>query len=285
MKSFVQQSELPHGQSLVVQTCGGTYFEGSRNPHTGYEIILFTKGAGLAFIGNYVETFAQGDIFFLGTNMPHYFQKKSKQQLTGVVVHFDNDFFSQQFTSIPECSQIKKLFNIACYGLKFIGNSSSRLNPLLKMLETSSEINRIILLLQCLQIMATANEYILLSTHMFDNKSYINKNSIERVVQFTFSMFKEPVTLLNVASIACMSTSTFCRYFKQYTQKTYTFFLNEVRINYACDQLIKSNKSVRDIAFESGYNTTAHFHRQFIKIKQTTPLQYRNFSTSNNCHL
>ena len=72
-----------------------------------------------------------------------------------------------------------------------------------------------------------------------------------------------------------MSVPAFCNYFKRSTKKTYIDFLNEVRVGYACNLLMDTKKPVIDICYESGYNTMANFHKQFLKIKKLTPLQYR----------
>ncbi len=100
--------------------------------------------------------------------------------------------------------------------------------------------------------------------------------------QFTIDSFRDPVSLSEVAAIACMSVPAFCNYFKRRTQKTYIDFLNEIRVGYACTQLLETNNSVIDICYSSGYNTMAHFHRQFLKLKGLTPLQYRKTFSAEN---
>ena len=71
------------------------------------------------------------------------------------------------------------------------------------------------------------------------------------------------------------------KFFKQCACKTYIAYLNEVRIDYACRQLSETNKPVVEICYESGYNSIVHLHRQFLKSKQTTPLQYRKINCKN----
>ena len=58
-----------------------------------------------------------------------------------------------------------------------------------------------------------------------------------------------------------MSVPSFCKYFKQATGKTYFDFLNEIRIGYACNLLIDSDMNISEIAYDSGFNTIAHFNR------------------------
>ncbi|SEL62793.1 AraC-type DNA-binding protein [Chitinophaga rupis] len=98
---------------------------------------------------------------------------------------------------------------------------------------------------------------------------------MDRVFQFTIDNFRDPISLPQVAEIACMSVPAFCNYFKRSTKKTYIDFLNEIRIGCACNLLLETQQTVLDICYESGYNTMANFHKQFLKVKGRTPLQYR----------
>ena len=81
--------------------------------------------------------------------------------------------------------------------------------------------------------------------------------------------------MAEVASVASMTEASFCRYFKSRTLKTFTCFLNEVRIAYACKLLQETDRSIAEIAFASGYNQLTHFNRQFKRIVGYSPKGYR----------
>jgi AraC-like DNA-binding protein len=83
-------------------------------------------------------------------------------------------------------------------------------------------------------------------------------------------------TLEEVAEIACMSPTAFCRFFKSHTNKTYIQFLNEVRIGNACNLLINNDLSISEICYMTGFNNTAHFNNQFRKILGVTPSEYKH---------
>lgn len=275
MKPILQTSMLPANNSFIVQKVESSYFETGWHYHTAFELILFTEGSGSAHIGDCAVKFETGDNFFLGSNLSHCFQKNCNHPISAVVIHFKEDCWGNQFMNLPECRHIKKIMEMANYGIKFIGNNNHSLQTLIKILETAIDADRIILLLQCLQLMAAAKQSIKICNQLISNRNQINTIPIDKVFQFTQIMFREPISLSQVASVACMSVSAFCHYFKHCTQKTYITLLNEVRITYACSLLLETNKSVTDICYESGYNTITHFHREFFKLKKTTPLQYR----------
>ena len=60
-----------------------------------------------------------------------------------------------------------------------------------------------------------------------------------------------------------------------HVEKNFDGLLNFIRINKASVLLLKTNKSITDIAFEVGYNTVKSFTRNFIKYRMITPSNFR----------
>ena len=276
MKPLVEKLPLSQNTSFVARTYRTPHFEVPWHQHIEYELILFLEGEGTAFIGNYIGEFRTDDVFFLGSNLPHTFQKANKEMVTAaVVVQFTDDFWGPGFMQLPESKSILKLFAVATQGLKIQGATRQQLKALLIGLEQAEGFARIIRLCECLQLIATAHEYETVSTQEVKTFQARNKDRIDRIFQFTIDNFQEPVTLGDVAATAGMSVPAFCSYFKKCTKKTYIDFLNEVRIGHACKLLIDTQKTVLEISYESGFNTLANFNKQFLKLKQLTPSGFR----------
>ncbi|WP_217602340.1 AraC family transcriptional regulator [Chitinophaga sp. GbtcB8] len=276
MRPALQKLPLDESTSFVAKTFRTPHFEVGWHQHIEYELILFTEGAGQSFVGNQVEMFETGDIYFLGSNLPHTFQKWEPDMVTSaVVVQFKEDFWGEYFLQLPESKYIRQLLDKSFQGLKMQTPVKEKLAPLVKALEYTSGFKRILLLGECLEIMATQPDYVTVSTQTVNSFQHKDRDKLDRVFQFTIDTFRDPITVSQAAHVACMSVPAFCNYFKRCTKKTYIDFLNEVRIGYACNLLRETQKTVLDICYESGYNTMANFHKQFRKIKQLTPLQYR----------
>ncbi|THU39493.1 helix-turn-helix domain-containing protein [Niastella caeni] len=282
MKPIVQKLPLKSNKSFVAATFRSPNFETGWHQHMAHELILFTEGQGHVRIGKHVGNFKTGDIYFLGSNLPHQFQQKDKSQISAIIIHFEDDCWGKDFLNLPECHLIKQLLDISTHGLQITDTTTHQLHLLIKSLETAIDGNRIILLLQCLQLMASAKPFAILSSKEIHNVNHSDKDCIDRIYKYTSNTFHEPVSLSDVAAIACKSVPSFCHYFKRRTQKTYITYLNEVRIGYACHQLLQTDKPVTDIGYESGYNTVAYFHRQFLRLKKITPLQYRKLKAVMN---
>lgn len=276
MRPLLQKLPLTESTSFVAKTFRTPHFEVGWHQHIEYELILFTEGSGLSFVGNHVGEFETGDIYFLGSNLPHTFQKREPDLVTSaVVVQFKEDFWGEAFLQLPECKHVQQLMDISSQGLKMQAPLKQPLAPLIADLENASGFKRILLLGECLEMMAEQMAYIPVSTQPIKTFQHKDRETLDRVFQYTIDTFRDPITLSQVAHIACMSVPAFCNYFKRSTKKTYIDFLNEVRIGCACNLLLDTQKTVLDICYESGYNTMANFHKQFLKIKGRTPLQYR----------
>jgi AraC-like DNA-binding protein len=57
--------------------------------------------------------------------------------------------------------------------------------------------------------------------------------------------------------------------------RSFVEVVNEARIKFACNLLKKTEKTVLEICYESGFNNLSNFNRQFSRITGTTPLSFR----------
>ena len=276
MKPIIEKLPLAENRSFAAKTHATPQFEVPWHQHIEYELILFTQGEGTSYIGNYVGTFSTGDIFFLGSNLPHTFQKTNTDLFTSaVVVHFRNDFWGKEFLELPETRILRQLFELSASGIRITGKTKQLLEPMIKGLEDRTGFNSIIALCECLQTIAETTEFETVSTQEIIQLNPKRQERIDAIFQYTIAHFQDAISLTDIASNAGMSVPAFCSYFKKTTKKTYIEFLNEVRIGHACKQLMDTQMSVQEICYDSGYSTLANFNKQFIHVKKVTPSQYR----------
>jgi AraC-like DNA-binding protein len=273
--AFIQKLPLADHTSYVAKTFRTPNFEVGWHQHPEIELILFTEGGGRFFIGNAMGDFQTGDVFLLGSNLPHTFQKTGDGIASALVVQFLEDFWGTAFLQLPEAKLIRQLLDTALQGLKMTGDTRKTLEPLIRELEIREGIGRILGLGTCLDIIAGGREWTALSTRPVWEMNEAEQQRLDKVFQYSFESFRETITLETVAALASMSVPSFCMYFKKRTQKTYIDFLNEIRIGHACRLLAETRDSVSDIAYESGFNTLTNFHRQFRRLKAKTPHEYR----------
>ncbi|OLY93358.1 transcriptional regulator, AraC family [Cnuella takakiae] len=281
MRLLVEKLPLSENTSFVARTHRTPHFEVPWHQHVEYELILFTEGAGMSFVGNYVGEFEVGDIYFLGANLPHTFQKTGDLVTSAVVVQFKADFWGNAFLELPECRMINKFLKAAAQGFKIQGALKQTLHPIIQQLEHARGFDRVLLLSKCLHLLSENDEHQTLSTQELKPLQLRDQERIDRIFQHTMEHYREPITLEEIGAVAGMSIPAFCAYFKKRTKKTYIDFVNEMRIGYACTLLADTEQSIMQVSFDSGFNSVAHFNKQFLKIKGITPSKFRKaFTTS-----
>ncbi|WP_337041530.1 AraC family transcriptional regulator [Emticicia sp. 17c] len=252
--------------------------------HPELELTHIVESKGTRFVGDSIEEFSEGELILLGAYLPHvwkndaiYFSENSGLKAEAQVIQFLPDCFGKDFLDLKEMENIRRLFERAKRGLRVSGNTKATILPLFdKLLHNSNGVQRISLLLQMLEIIATSDELSLLSSEGFvESYHRFDADTINRIYEFTLSHFNRKILIEEAATIANMSVPNFCRYFKNRTQKTYIQFLTEVRIGYACRMLIENHKSIQQIAFDCGFYNLSNFNRSFRLLKKQKPTEYR----------
>lgn len=100
----------------------------------------------------------------------------------------------------------------------------------------------------------------------------------ERIRLLIEKDFRFGLTITEIAQKVALSRSTVFRQFKEKYKISPKQYLEELRLNFACDQVKSSNITVAEIALNSGYNSVNHFIRMFKKHFKKTPLQYQKDS-------
>lgn len=79
----------------------------------------------------------------------------------------------------------------------------------------------------------------------------------------------------DLAEATCMSYSRFRKIFKEYTGFSPLQYIQEVRVTMAKEMLTNTSKSIKEIAFELGYENKDYFFTVFKKLSGMTPVAYR----------
>ncbi len=243
--------------------------------HVEVELIQIHKGQGTQFIGDNIRRFEPGNIVLVGSNLPHFWQfdKPGKKVLKGLgpvstVVHFFENFWGDRFLNLPETKLIKSVLEKAKRGIK-IGRLILRINA-------SKGLTRLLSLIECLAEFGRARKATLLSSMGFNyNFSESENERINSIYNYSLNNFFKDIYIEHVASIAGLTPNSFCRYFKSRTGKTYSQFLTEIRVGYACKLLIENKVAMKQLCFESGFNNLTCFYENFKAITGKSPKEYQ----------
>ncbi len=87
--------------------------------------------------------------------------------------------------------------------------------------------------------------------------------------------FSNPVHLTDLYTTSGYSQSTLSMYFKKYMGQTLISYVNDLKLNHACNQLKNTSYTLSEIAKSSGFESYPHFSRLFKSKFGLTPQQYR----------
>ncbi len=283
MKPILQKIPVPLDCSFAVRRVKAPHFNIQFHFHPEYELVLILKSEGKRFVGDSIANFYPGDLVLVGSNVPHwyrndavYYEGRDEIKAESIVIQFSKDFLGDAFLNKPETIKIREILNKSAFGLVINGTTKYKLTKMIvEMLEMSS-MEKIIHLLSILNILSNSTDTATLTNDVSKNIDSKNSVRLNKIYEYVLSNYTGQITVNEVAQIINMSTAAFSRYFKKRTGKTFSFFLNEVRISHACKLLLEDELTVTQICFTSGYNNVSYFNRQFKSIKNQTPQEFRN---------
>jgi AraC-like DNA-binding protein len=276
MRPHIQKLPLSEHSSFLADKFITPYFETPWHYHPEYELVLIIKGNGKRFVGNHVADYEEGNLTFLGPNLPHLFRKQNNAINGGsLVIHFKDEFLGNEFGTIPEMQKIRLLFEKSKMGLHIKGQTRDKISLQMHGILKQRGMERLIALLQLLNSLADSTEYELLSNPDVSGQNRKDNDRLNKVFDYVMTNFTNNIQIEDVAKIANMSYSGFSRYFKNRTKKTFSHFVNEIRIGHACKCLMESDVSISTVCYESGFNNLTHFTEQFKNIVKLTPNQFK----------
>ena len=250
--------------------------------HPEIELIYFIKGKTNGVIGDGFHQFEEGDLAILGANFPHVLQEDKQYSAKhpgslpfGLIIQFTEDFLGNDFLGKPELFAVKQLFKRSHRGICFNQRMIKKVGPILLAMNDMNESRRLLSLLDVLMTLSETEEYQYLTPQDYSFDHTQDEDRMRSVNQYIYQNFAEKISNHDIATIANMTESSFCRYFKSRTLKSFTKFLNETRISYACRLLNSSANTVTDVCFQSGFTNLSYFNRQFKMIMKMSPQQYR----------
>jgi transcriptional regulator GlxA family with amidase domain len=106
--------------------------------------------------------------------------------------------------------------------------------------------------------------------------NYHDDETIIEIQDWLHSCYPDALSLEVIAERFQLSVRTLNRRFRQATGKTPLQYLQQVRLDNACELLRSSNLSIAEIAFNTGYPDASYFSALFHKAMKTTPKAYRD---------
>lgn len=246
------------------------------------ELVIILNGTANHIVNSEKYFIKKGDVFVINRNTSHGYEDTCEFKICNIM--YKPKYLHQVSNDLKKSSGYQALFVIEPF-LAREYNFKSRLQLTLSDYEKAKEI-----------IFDMVNEYenkyqgyqTMLYSHFMELVVFLSRKydftssglkdnviNIAKAVSYMENHFKEHINLRDLADKVQLSVRHFNRIFKENYKTTPINYILRLRIEYACLLLRKSKLKISDIAYESGFDDSNYFTRQFKKITGFSPKEYR----------
>ncbi|WP_262245162.1 AraC family transcriptional regulator [Parapedobacter soli] len=258
------------------------YFINTHHFHDDYELVYVVESSGKRIIGNSVGNFKKHDMVLVSPNLPHaWFNDREyydNDALTAksIVTYFRKNWIEKQLLDRTGGEKFKTMLDHASRGIKITGKTNRRIAAMLDEALHAPELLKAAQILMILHELSETTEFELLAdAHYVNSYDQHEAMRINQVYEYVMKNFTSEIKLATVADMAHMSPNAFSRYFKSRTQKTFSLFVNEIRIGHACKLLQSEDFTMSQICYASGFQSMTNFTKFFKRFIKKSPLRYR----------
>lgn len=284
--SKVISFQIPKSEKTFIQyqEDRGKHFYSKLHQHPQAQLTLIMEGRGQILVGDYVGRFEPGDVFLLGENIPHvfrsdseYFQEESKLRIAGNTVFYDFAALGKALEEVEEMHELARISGLAngCFQVK--GQMREQIAAVISDFGRFTGLDRLSKSIYMLSLLDFNSEEVVPLNQIPVRRSMNERDGkrMDQVMRFILENSSRQVTLEEVAEQAFMSKEAFCRFFKLRTRKTFTQYVQQLRVTEAKKLLLETDLSIAQISFQVGFQTLSHFNKTFKNLTGMTPKDWR----------
>ncbi len=282
MKPLLIDVGINENQLIHFKKIDTPYLDSPFHFHPNCELVYIEEGYGKKVVGDSVTTFNEETLILMGPDTPHiltnddvYYKGNRNLRSKAIVIYFSPALL-RLFLAAKDLQPFNTLISKSFRGLEITGKTRNIIREKMSGIMEKEGLSRLIIFLEILDILASSAEVKYLSSKNFVNTfNARDTDRINTVYKFLMQNFKQDIHLDEIAAIAHLAPTAFCRFFRQHTGKTFSSFLNELRVRHAGELLHNHEKSITQISYECGYHNPANFNKFFREITGMTPSAYR----------
>lgn len=241
-----------------------------------WELSYVVTGSGIRLIGDTTEPFRAGEIVMIPPEIPHgwFFNKDdtdSNGHIVNIILAFTDEFLSHCSSVFPELRACVERLKTVREAVKFNKRRGDLIASILKGMGEQEDVERLASMIRLLAILPLTDEAHIVGRY---KKIDTRQERLDRIRTYVICNACRDISLDDVVRYVGMNRSAFCVFFKRTMGKTFITYLNEYRIELACQLLKQKNMSVSEICYHVGFTNIPYFNRTFKRMKGCSPTQY-----------
>lgn len=245
--------------------------------HEEVEFSLVRRGALQVTVAGRQQVLAQGEGMFLNTNVLHAMAPADPAAETVWDSHMLHPvLLGGHYKSVFDTKYLSPVLKNKHCGLMVFRPDSDTQRALLALLEEAAAAQD-----QPNSEFRTRNIFsdiwllLMRELELQSSPPPVSQERIQLMLTYIHQHFREKLTLEQIAAAAAVSRRECLRCFRVCIQTTPFAYLMDYRIQTAERLLRTTNRSVTEIALESGFSDSAYFSKLFRQARSLTPTQYR----------
>ena len=225
-----------------------------------------------AHYGDFSGEMKNGELFLM--KEPGKCNLQCSEKALCLIVAFDYLFFTDEFTDdfdLLECNSVQ-------HPASFNTDIFSALVRLAITHTMDLETNRFLILHQIYQIFHLLKAHCVLEQEAAYSSETANRKQaakLSRLISWMRSNYMSPITLQDAADYMNYTPQYLSNFIKKQLGETFNTYLNQLRLDAACNYLKYRDLPPEQISFLCGFSSPASFQKNFMNKYLTTPEQYR----------
>lgn len=248
--------------SVAHDTHPAEYLMSKLHYHNSYEMFIMINGSTTMLVNDKLVPADKRDIIFLKPNILH--KNNGGAIHERYALHFTMNYLNTYFTDTAINSIIQ---NFDKDKLTFTSSAFAGIHELLNKIEHNEKYTY----LYIAEIMSIVEN----KKNIVQEKINRNNSMVNSILEYIHSNYADISGLDDIANEIHITKQYMCQLFKKHTLVTVSDYLNNVRINNACEMLRSSDMNITETAMQCGYNSPMYFCKVFKKIVHMTPNEYK----------
>lgn len=251
-------------KDLSIRAQYGTGLAFGAHLHNHIELAYMIEGRTRLLVDSKTYIVCAGDAFIIFPNQIHQYQK------------IDHERYFLSIFPADLCPEFQMIIKNKVPISPVIEKASEN-NKILPLVDSIVEVNKqkppyyhtcikgyfLILLSELFQMME------------FENLKSPDANTIKAILNYCADNYTSDIQLETVSRALHISKYYISHLFSQKLHMGFSEYIGTLRISEACRLLKNDDKSITEVAYNVGFNSTRSFNRLFLKYTGMTPRQYK----------
>ncbi|MFA4869689.1 MAG: AraC family transcriptional regulator [Pedobacter sp.] len=247
--------------------------------HEEYELNFIINAPGARrIVGDHIDVIGDLELVLIGPNLSHawFTHQCTSGKIQELTIQFHKELLDDRLLKRNQLSFIRNMFDRAQSGILFSRETVHQLKDRILGLDKKTGFDSVLELFSILHDLSISKDMKTLSDSAFDNSQFnYNSRRIEKAFEYMNTNYAKSISLADVSKVANMPESSFSRFIRARTGKTFIDSLNDIRIGHSSRMLIDTTQTAAEIAYNCGFNNISNFNRIFKKKKGCTPKEFR----------